>query len=206
MLIKECNAARGGVGVRRCARCCWMLSRRLGDGSRDRSLMAETTRYYRCRLGSREPETAPLGGDTKLRAVTETGACNISRSLGRASALLYRDDARSIASCGLVPVVRGPVAGAERPPHAPATRGSDTGPRLGLRLSACAGRLPEWNDPRPRQPPVDWNPATRLHILPPIASSGSAETSSRPGLHNVIAVARSGRQDRPPSGPPQAWS
>ncbi len=85
-------------------------------------------------------------------------------------------------------------------PHAPAPRGSDTGPRCDLPLSACAGRLPEWSDPRPRQPPEDWTPARRLLILPLIASSGSAETSSRPGLHNVTAVARSRRQDRPPSG------
>ena len=94
----------------------------------------------------------------------------------------------------------------ERSLHAPAPWGSESGPRLDLLLSACAGGLPAWNDPRPRQPPEDWQPAKRLLILPLIASSGSVETSSRPGLHNVIAVARSRRQDRPPSGPPQAWS
>ena len=183
-----------------------MLSRRLGGGSRDRRLMAETTRAFRCRLGSREPEIAPLGFITYFGADTETGACIFSRSLAGASAPLFRDDAQSIARCGLLALVRGPVAGAERSPHAPAPRGSDTGPRLDLPLSACAGRLPEWNDPRPRQPPEDWMPVMRHLILPPIPSSGSVETSSRPGLHNEIAVARSRHQDRPPSGPPQAWS
>ena len=182
-----------------------MMSRRLGGGSRDRRLMAETARDFQCRLGSREPEAAPLGGDTYRWADTKTGACNISRSLCRASALLFRD-ARSIARCGLLLVFLGTVAEAERSPHAPAPRGSDAGPRLELWLSSFAGRLPERIDPRPRQPPEDWKPAPRLLILPSIPSSGSAETSSRPGLQNEIAVARSRRPDRPPSGPPQAWS
>ena len=157
------------------------------------------------RLGSREPEAAPLRFFTSLGAVTIPGACNISRPLGRASALLFRNDARSVASGGLL-FFRGPVSGAERSPHAPAPRGSDIGPRVVLAASSFAGRLPEWNDPRPRQSPEEWKPAMRLLILPPIASSGSAETSSRPGLHTVIAVARSRRQDWPPSGPPLAWS
>ena len=142
-------------------------------GSRDRRLMAETTRGFRGRLGSREPEIAPLGYVTNVGAATLTGAYSNSRSLGRASALLFRCEAPSIASCGLLHFVRRPVAGAERSPHAPAPRGSDTGPRLDLPLSVFAGRLPEWSDPRPRQPPEDWTPAMRLRILPSIASSGA---------------------------------
>ncbi len=178
-----------------------MLSRRHGGGSRDRSRAAETTREFRCRLGSREPETAPLGFVTYLGADTKTAACNNSRSLfPRASALMFRDDARSVASCGLLLIFRGTVAGAERSPDAPAPRGSETGMRLDLPLSVCTGRLPEWNDPRSRQPPEDWKPAMRALILSPTPSSGSAETSSRPGLQNEIAVAHSRRQDRPTSG------
>ena len=199
-LIKGFNAAHGGSArEQRCTLPIYAVPSPCG-GSRDRRRPAKTTRDFRCRLGSREPETAPLGYVSYLGAVSETGACNIPRSLGRASALRFRDEALSVASCGLRALARGPVAGAERSPHAPAPWGSDTGSRLRLRLSACAGRLQEWNDPRPRQPPEDWKPVTRLPLLPPIPSTGSAETSSRPGLHNVIAVARNRRQDRPPSG------
>ena len=173
-----------------------MLSRRLGGGSRDRRLMAETTRAFRCLLGSREPEAAPLGGNTYPWADTKTGACNISRSLARASALLFRGDAPSIARCGLLLLVRGTVAGAERSPHAPAPWGSESGPRLDLLLSACAGGLPEWNDPRPRQP---------LRVLeagraPPYTSShrifwfGRGIFSSRPARHRR-------RRAQPPSRP-----
>ena len=72
--------------------------------------------------------------------------------------------------------------------------------RAGCRSGTILGRV---------SPCEDWKPATRLLILPPIASSGSAETSSRPGLQNVIAVARHvkdmplawRRQDRPPCEP-----
>ena len=110
------------------------MSRRLGGGSRDRRLMAETIRAFRCRLGSREPEAAPLRFFTSLGAVTIPGACNISRPLGRASALLFRNDARSVASGGLL-FFRGPVAGAERSPHAPAP------PRIGHRPACCSGGL-----------------------------------------------------------------
>ena len=66
------------------------------------------------RLGSREPEAAPLRFFTSLGAVTIPGACNISRPLGRASALLFRNDARSVASGGLLLISREPVAGVER--------------------------------------------------------------------------------------------
>ena len=182
-----------------------MLSRRLGGGSRDRRLMAETIRDFRCRLGSREPETAPAGYDTYLGADRKTGACNISRSPGRAGALVPRRRAidRELRAASLL---SRDCRRSRAIPARASTVGIGNRPACpDLPLSACAGRLPEWNDPRSRQPPEDWKLAQRLLVLPPIASSGSAETSSRPGLQNEIAVARSRRQDRPPSGPPQAW-
>ena len=187
------SAIRGGLR--------WRCSRTPSTGGRRSTRSAACSRACRRRIcgSSRQMIAARFRSPTGAwrRPVFRRHRLAGARPAGRrvTKGRSHRDEAPSITRCGLFCLVRGPVAGAKRSPHAPAPWGSDIDPRLEPAASRLrVGRLPERNDPRSRQPLEDWNPATRLVALHRIFWFGRDIFPSRPAERNR-------RRAQPPSRP-----